>query len=313
MSNAFDTHLTNLLKVAIKISGSVSGFGTSPVWVSWVSKFLQAYNSAKNPPAFHDMFMMYFHTNASDIASPIMAAGGRIQDAWLRDCKTSKSHEGTWSMSGIQPRGQIIYYSVDPKLKSVSIPLTEIYLASIKLYRDGKDKDTFAATAPSNVLYNFYSIYAALLPTSAPERASIVENQESMKQALELSGVSDVNATTTQTGGGALKDVGTLVRTLIERSGYEIPQEDADKMEKTMGNIMESDVLSHITKAVGSATISGEGIDKAGNPDIGAILANVGHALQNPQVKEAIATVSEKTQKQTETLLDSIPSGQGKV
>ena len=310
MSDTFDLHLTNLLKVAIKIAGATNGISSTPVWVSWTSKFLQAYNTAKNPSAFHEMFMRYFNDNAGDLTTPIMGAGGRVQDGWLRECKNVKNHEGTWSMSGIQPRGQVIYYSNDPKFKSVSVPLTEIYLAAIKLYRDSKDKDMFAATAPSNVMYNLYSIYASLLPTSAPERSGIVANQESMRQALELSGVSDVNSTTNQSGGGALKDVKSLMRTVIERTGIDIPPEQADQMEQTVSTLMDGDVLSHITKVVGTATASGEGSDKGGNPDIGAILANVGQALQNSQVRSAISDVSIQSQKQADSLLNSIPGKQ---
>ena len=308
MTDSFDHHLTQLLRVATRISNASSGVTSNPVWVTWTVKFLQAYNAAKNPPAYHEMFIRYLNEGGVDLASPIMTDDGRVQDSWLRDSKTTKSKDGSWSLSGIQPRGQVIYFSPDPKYKTVSIPITEIYLAAMKLYHDNRNKDTFAAVAPSSILYNLYGIYAAILPSSAPERSTIIKNKDAMQGAIEMSGVSDVNSITSQPGGGALKDVKSLMRTVIERTGFEIPAEDAEKMEKTVSTLVEGDILSHITRVVGSATSGGSGTDSAGNPDIGAILANVGQALQNTQVKTAISEISAQSQKQSESLLSSIPT-----
>jgi hypothetical protein len=150
--STLDSSIKGLLKTITAIGnhgkiGSMDFLKTSkPYWNLCCDKFHAAYVKARNPDGFRDMFYNFYDKNRDRFVEDVVC-DGEINDEWLKnkEVKTGTSSkkkksadEFGFSLKSIACRGEIIYFDEsNEKIRNVSIPITEAYLAACKIYVDG--------------------------------------------------------------------------------------------------------------------------------------------------------------------------------
>jgi hypothetical protein len=305
--STLDSSIRGLLKVITSIvnngkMGSIDFLKSSkPYWNLCCDKFHAAYVKARNPEGFRDMFYNFYDKNR-DMFTNDVVSDGEINDEWLKNKEvlplpgtSSKSKKKTadefgCSLKSISCRGEIIYFDeTNEKIRNVSIPITEAYLASCKIYVDGAKTGEYSPL-PAQLLYNLYQIGYHVCDTE--DQAALQANVVSLKEIVDsLSSEDDASGE-----GSTLEPIKGMMKTLASKFGLNgDPSKlmEGDGIQKAISGFFSDEVTGKM-KGMWNAFQDKVKIDDT--KDISSLISNIGEAIKDPSlqstIQEGITTIA---------------------
>jgi hypothetical protein len=307
-SSSLDSSIKGLLKVISSISnngklGSMDFMKTSkPYWNLCCDKFHAAYIKARNPEGFRDMFYSFFDSHRDQFTEDVVSEG-EINDEWLKNKevlplpgggagkKKKSADEFGFSLKSISCRGEIIYFDAsNEKIRNVSIPITEAYLAACKIYVDGAKSGEYSPL-PAQLLFNLFLVMYHVCDTEDQE--TMKANCHSLKEIVDsLTSEDEVNDGT----GSTLEPIKGMMKTLADKFG----------LSGEAGKLMEGDGIQKAISGIFSEEVTGkmknmwstfqEKVKIEETKDIGALISNIGEAIKDPSLQsslqEGISTIA---------------------
>jgi hypothetical protein len=297
--DTFDTCIRELLTHSIKVCTAKKGLLGSEKSLAgiWTSKFQTAYLGADCPEAFTSMFVDFYNAHRSDIAKPIFQTdeddNTNIQDAWLKirdemplpgqnalkkKKKNRKKDADSWS-ADLNCVGHVIYFdNSNAETKAVSIPISEIYLAAIGIYKENDKKSAEAMSGPATVLYNLYRVLKFVVPLTHEDHDEVIK-------------VIELNI--------------TLLRKFLD--SLQGDDKGSEGVGDALGGI--SKLMGQILKGTGLNTgnLEGKGISDALNGVFGSTGGDTGNKISGV-VSDLISSVSEQKTNNVSDMIDHIAS-----
>lgn len=295
-----DSSIKGLLKVITSIGnhgkiGSMDFLKTSkPYWNLCCDKFHAAYVKARNPEGFRDMFYNFYDKNRDRFVEDVVS-DGEINDEWLKNKEVLPVHgssgskkkkttdEFGFSLKSIACRGEIIYFDeTNEKIRNVSIPITEAYLAACKIYVDGAKNGEYSPL-PAQLLYFLYQIVYHVCDT---------DDQDTMK--LNVASLKEiVDSLTSEDGpdsgeGATLEPIKGMMKTLANKFGMGGDASkflEGDGIQKAISGIFSEEVTDKM-KNMWSTFQEKVKIDES--KDIGALISNIGEAIKDPSLQSTL-------------------------
>jgi hypothetical protein len=301
----FDASVKNLLKVIGQIQNAASGGGldfmktsSKPYWHLCVEKFHAAYLKAKNPEGFTDMFSSFFEKHEDKFTSDVIDEDGDINDEWLKNkevltksSKKKKSDDLSFSLRNINCRGEVIYFDEsNEKIRNVSIPISEAYLAACKIYSDGAKNGEYSPL-PAQLLMSLFSVMQEVCDDE--HKKKLKSNVKALKEVVDqLTNGEEDNKTT----GATLEPIGNLMNTFAKKFGLGGKDGfDMSNIEKTVGSIFSDDVTGKVKDVWNSFN---EKVNVKDGADLGSIISNVSEVMKDGSIQaklsEAVSTVAAK-------------------
>ena len=323
--STLDSSIKGLLKTITSIGnhgkiGSMDFLKTSkPYWNLCCDKFHAAYVKARNPDGFRDMFYNFYDNNRERFIEDVVC-DGEINDEWLKnkEVKTSSSSkkkktsdEFGFSLKSIACRGEIIYFDEsNEKIRNVSIPITEAYLAACKIYVDGAKSGEYSPL-PAQLLYFLYQIIYHVCDTD--DQDIMKSNVTSLKEIV----ASLTSEDGTDSGEGAtLEPIKGMMKSLASKFGMNGDASkflEGDGIQKAISGIFSEEVTGKM-KNMWSTFQEKVKIDDS--KDIGALISNIGEAIKDPSLQstlqEGITTIASAVGMPTGAF-DISPEDQAKV
>lgn len=291
----FNAHVKSLVDVSMQIHEKLYKSTQNKLWMVWIMKFLSTYTKAGKPAAFHEMFNKFYLENQTQLNKNVFNSDGIVEDGWLKE-GTSNSKD-SWSSKDAKCKGKVIFFDAsNPKLTAISIPISEIYAASIKLYNDTKDSDPGADTYPALLLMHLYNILYEVTKVG-----KLSDNAKSLSKYIEEFNLPP------KSEGGALDGMSGYIKSVLKNSGLKDTDTSSEEMDKSFKQLLNKDVLDSLGKAM-SGIISK--IDPDQPKDVKTILSTLGKALQEDDIKSVFSDIAEKTSKENDRLIKDIPSAQ---
>lgn len=295
--STLDSSIKGLLKTITAIGnhgkiGSMDFLKTSkPYWNLCCDKFHAAYVKARNPDGFRDMFYNFYDKNRDRFVEDVVC-DGEINDEWLKnkEVKTGTSSkkkksadEFGFSLKSIACRGEIIYFDEsNEKIRNVSIPITEAYLAACKIYVDGAKSGEYSPL-PAQLLYFLYQVMYHVCDT---------DDQDTMKS--NVTALKEIVASLTSedgpdSGEGAtLEPIKGMMKTLANKFGMGGDASkflEGDGIQKAISGIFSEEVTGKM-KNMWSTFQDKVKIDDS--KDIGALISNIGEAIKDPSLQSTL-------------------------
>lgn len=326
----FDKSVRLLTSTAFAIHDKLHGrAGAAQLFMSWISKFNNAYTKVGSPEPFHSMFVRFYRANSKVIASPIFVTDEEgdlgVSDRWLRseahlsgpgfDAGKSKGKSkstDSWSTMNSRCRGHVIYYNDDDKkTMAVSVPISEIYRAAIRLSKEKEGKDSTCDAYPAIVLLAIYRIFYHCIPDFIDGKKVLEANIRVLAEHVEQSTPTDADAADGSSA-GPLGGIGKIMAQVMKATGMggNIDVSNIDTMignavnEKSMGQL--GKVVGKVVEAVTNATSKSSADGTGGG--IAAVLTGLGDALKSSDVQECIKEAAQFTSASVAGLSASIPT-----
>jgi hypothetical protein len=298
--STLDSSIKGLLKVITSIGnngkiGSMDFLKTSkPYWNLCCDKFHAAYVKARNPEGFRDMFYNFYDKNRERFIEDVVS-DGEINDEWLKNKevlpvrgsagskKKKSADEFGFSLKSIACRGEIIYFDEsNEKIRNVSIPITEAYLAACKIYVDGAKTGEYSPL-PAQLLYNLYQIMYHVCDTD--DQDTMRSNVSSLKEIVD-SLTSEDGADSDE--GATLEPIKGMMKTLANKFGMGGDASkflEGDGIQKAISGIFSEEVTGKM-KNMWSTFQDKVKIDES--KDIGALISNIGEAIKDPSLQSTL-------------------------
>lgn len=306
--DTLDGSIRSLLRVISQIKdvsrSAVSDLLTTskPYWHLCSEKFHAAYTKAKNPEGFRDMFNTFFEKHIDKFTEEVVDEDGDINDEWLKNkevisksSKKKKSDDYSFSLKNINCRGEIIYFDEsNEKIRNVSIPITEAYLAACKIYSDGAKNGEYSPL-PAQLLFNLFNVMSFVCDESYADK--VKKNVKALKEIIDnLTDETEQNDTET---GSTLNPITGVMKTFAKKFGLDGSNGaggfNIGNIEKTVSSLFSDDVADKMKNVFNSFT---EKVNLGDAKDIGSIISNVSDAMKDPalqeNLKETLSSVASK-------------------
>lgn len=299
----FDINVKKLLSLSMEIHDAANGKMSNPsLWMVRISKFQSAYTKTKNPPGFLDMWRNFYTIHNTELTDDIFVEteeSSNVNDKWLKDIterekKGEVKQSNSWNPRQMTCKGIVIYFN--PEVKSVSIPIGEIYLAAIKLSKE-KGKDNIKMYSyPAQLLSCLYNILDKCILDSDPGKKQISKNTKILGAFLQEITISDADSNSNV--GEGMNGFAKIMSTVMKTVGINMPEDG--NMEKTIKETFESDGAKKIGKVVGKMI---ESVNSSQNKGGGLenIIDGIGNACKDPEIKSIFNDMIPSTQKTSET------------
>jgi hypothetical protein len=292
MSNNFDTSIKNFFELIFEIHDKKNGsMSSQKLWMIWANKFSNLYAKgvakAKNSEAFYEPFLNFYSENENDINKPIFTenedGNTLVNDSWLKNIENTKTktNENDWSPSSSVCKGKIIYFdNTDPKLKAISIPVSEIYNCSILLYKEKGEKESVCKTYPAKFLFCFYKIYGCLLPENENIKNNITQLYEHIESLTPIKNTEGLNSN--------LGGVGKILSGVLSTAGIQnFDTKNIDKLINTASSEQNINKMGNVVKEVMSVFSN-----SSNSTNTEDIIGNIGKVIQSPIIKEVIGDIT---------------------
>ena len=302
-----DASIRNLLKVITQIQnhgGTIDFLKSSkPYWHLCVEKFHAAYIKAKNPEGFRDMFLNYFEKHSDKFTEDVVDDGQEINDEWLKNKEVlnqdkkkgkKKNDDMSFSLRNINCRGEVIYFDeTNEKIRNVCIPISEAYLAAIKIYSDGAKKGEYSPL-PAQFLMALWTLMSQVA-VKDEDKEAIEGNIKSLKEIVEQLTNGDESDDET---GDTLNPLTGIMNKFAKKFGLAGENGmDLSSIEKTVSGLFNGE--NNIADK--AKTIFNKFSEKANikeGSDISTIISNVSEAMKDNdiqnEIKGALAEVASK-------------------
>ena len=299
--STLDSAIRGLLRVITSIGnngkiGSMDFLKSSkPYWNLCCDKFHAAYIKARNPEGFRDMFYNFYDKQRENFTADVVS-DGEINDEWLKhkevlplpgastsSKKKKSADEFGFSLKSIACRGEIIYFDeTNEKIRNVSIPITEAYLAACKIYVDGAKSGEYSPL-PAQLLHYLYQIAFHVCDTE--DQDTMKSNVASLKEIVD----SLTSEEETSGEGATLDPIKGMMKTLASKFGLNGGEAgklmEGDGIQKAISGIFSDEVTGKM-KNMWSTFQDKVKIDET--KDIGALISNIGEAIKDPSIQSTI-------------------------
>jgi hypothetical protein len=312
LPNNFDGYVKLLLDTALKISEQLYSADSRKYWIKCVNKFYATYSKGDNPKFFHTMFIKFYNNHKDEFNKPIFYDTDDetdvVNDDFLRNTsimkgpgldaptkKVSSSWKRDSDSKDLYCKGCVIYCNdEDAKLKTVSVPIAEIYQESLELFKKKGDSSNFANAVPSIILMCLYGILTEILGKEQDE--ILKENLDVLREYVKEVGVEDKSS---------LSGVVDIISNVMKQTGLGNNM-DSSQLKDMLGNVMNNELFSTVGNVVQKITSNVSTTGEDGKPrDIKDIVNNLGQIIQSSDVKDMIADTAQKAS----DLIKSIPDG----
>ena len=301
---SLDTSIRSLLKVIAQIqnvssakNGNFLGNGSKPYWHICVEKFHAAYIKAKNPDGFRDMFSSFFEKHRDMFIEEVINEEGDINDEWLKNkeilstsSKKKKSNdEGVFSLKNINCRGEVIYFDeTNEKIKNVSIPISEAYLAACKIYSDGAKRGEYSPL-PAQLLVAFFTLIAEVCPDKY--KSKVEKNVKELKDVVEQLTNGDEQTTT----GSTLDGIGSILKKAQESLNLNLGDINTSNIEEKVSTLLDPNITGKFKTMWDRFN---QKVNLKEGADLGSIISNVSDAMKDKdlqsELQNTIAEVASK-------------------
>jgi hypothetical protein len=299
-----DTSIKALLRVISQIQSRSSGNvdfmkSSKPYWHLCIEKFHAAYIKAKNPDGFQDMFNTFFEKHLSKFTEEVIDEDGDINDEWLKnkEVQTPKGNkkkktidESSFSLRNINCRGEVIYFDEsNEKVRNVSIPISEAYLAACKIYADGAKRGEYSPL-PAQLLTALFSVMLEVCDKEYEKE--VRKNVKSLKEIVEqLTNGEEENTSGT---GSTLDPISGLLNQVKKKLNLG-DNLDLSSLEKITSGLFDSDVTN---KVKGIWDTFNEKVNLKEGADLSTIISNVSDAMKDGELQERLkGTIAEVASK----------------
>jgi len=300
-TSTLDSSIRGLLKTisAVGNNGKIGSMdflkSSKPYWNLCCDKFHAAYIKARNPEGFRDMFYNFYDKHREEFTTAVVS-DGEINDEWLKNKevlplpgagaggkKKKKDDDFGFSLRSISCRGEIIYFDeTNEKIRNVSIPITEAYLAACKIYVDGAKEGEYSPL-PAQLLYYVYSIIYHVCDTDDQE--IMQSNVASLKEIVDSLSSED-GADSGE--GSTLEPIKGMMKTLANKfglSGEAGKFMEGDKLQKAISGIFSEEVTGKMKNMWDTFS---EKVKIDDSKDIGALISNIGEAIKDPSLQSSL-------------------------
>jgi len=291
--DTLDGSIRALLKVVSQIkdrsNGTLDLLKTSkPYWHLCAEKFHAAYTKAKNAEGFRDMFRVFYDKHQDKFTEDVVDEDGDINDEWLKNKevlvknKKKKSvDDAIFSLRNINCRGEVIYFDEsNEKIRNVSIPISEAYLAACKIYADGAKNGEYSPL-PAQLLHNLFNLMTHICDKE--EKEEVEKNVKALKEIIE--NLSDENQVEDGTG-STLNPLTSVMKTFADKFGLGGEGGfNVDNLQKTVSNIFSDDTTSKMKEMFNTFSEKVK-LDEA--KDISSIISNVSDAMKDPSLQDTL-------------------------
>lgn len=300
-----DTHIRGLLKTATELHDEIYGKNSSrqhTLWMVRTSNFFSAYSKANNPNGFKRMFIDFYSLNTPALTSEIFIEEDRqtvVNDRWLAiedNLEQPAPRKSASLAASVACAGLVIY--PDPQRRSVSIPLSEIYLEAKAYAKKKGTKDMRAYAFPIRILHHFFAVLHYAIPDLDAEKPKITRNMTALKSFL-----AEITPAAAPSSGDAVGEgiagFSKIMAEILKASKLD-GAVDTSQLEGTMRSALSGDAVKSVGKVVGKIMSSVKGSDG----DVGSVLDGIGSALKDPEIRGMLATSA----KETAALAASVPT-----
>ena len=314
IQSELDIDIRGLVKTTTELHDEIYGKSSQrphALWMVRISNFLSAYSKANNPNGFKKMFNDFYSVHTQELCQDIFIEQDEqtiVNDKWLRvkdnlEQKSSvkKSSSDSWAPSQATCKGLVIYF--DPQRKSVSIPISEIYIAATSYAKEKGTSDLHAYSYPGRILYHLFSILHHSIPELDPTRQKITNNMIAIKSFLnEITTPNESSRTPAPNDliGEGLSGFTKIMSTVMKSAGLDM-NIDASQLESTMRNTFNGDTVKSMGKVVNKIIDS---VKDSKSNDLNSVMDGIGEAFKDPEIRNMLSSSA----RETAALVSSIPS-----
>jgi hypothetical protein len=251
------------------------------------------------------MFLNFLNKHKDEFTSEVVdEESGDLNDNWIKnkevlnqDKKKGKKKSGddvSFSLRNINCRGEVIYFDEsNEKIRNVCIPISEAYLAAVKIYIDGSKKGEYSPL-PAQFLVALWSVMSHIAEDEEDKEA-INSNIKSLKEIVDQLTNGDESDDET---GDTLNPLTGIMNKFAKKFGLGGENGmDLASIEKTVSGLFNGE--NNIADK--AKTIFSKFSEKANikeGADLSTIISNVSEAMKDGdiqnEIKGALAEVASK-------------------
>jgi hypothetical protein len=250
------------------LAAAVGPLACDAPWAVSAKKLKTAYDRVSDSAQFQKMFAAFFAAHADALKARVVRDNGCIGDAFFRE--------------GAAP--PVVYYSAEPRLAAVCLPIGEIYKAALAKHREAPASKLL----PTRVLLDFYAAVYHSVPETATEALEALE-----QNVVDLCAAAESVAP--GTGPGAAAAPAAAAAPLSGLLGGANPMDLISTLLGALGGANGAemgDALKGITSVVSKVVerVQAPGADGAGAPtDAAQVVQRLSTLLGSADIQQEIA------------------------
>lgn len=288
--DTLDKSLTYLFDTAHSIHHELYKNSSEPkYWKVCIDKFGIAYKKCGNEKGeeiFRKFFLKFYLKNPDFFEKPIFNVN-KAEDQYLRSeeyqegpgykqfLETTQMKDSICINNTSYCKGCVIYASEKPELSIISIPVTEIYLCAVQLYKTG---ETTNKSFVFKVLLSLFSLMYHSVPEKNKEK--IFENIKMINEKV-LSILPNESQETTS--GNGFNQIGDMISKFLKTS---------DGKQMSLENLISPKTVDMAKKALGEFVTNIEESNKEeGGFNMGALTKGLNKTLQSETVGSVLGEI----------------------
>lgn len=303
MEKDFDDAIRKLIEISINVYDiKYNKQDKTVLWFTRITKFNSAYIKSKKPKAFFSMFQKLYEIYKDQIDNKIFIEtkeDTKVNDAWLKDKVNHENKNQTaygWSPNQLTCSGVVLY--VDPNIKQVSIPLSEIYLTIIDLIKKNKNDTKIVLLAPK-FLQCIYKIFYAV----TDHNSKLKENYETLTDLINKNSVDNSDDYI----GNNMADFSKMISSLMKTAGINVSL-DSKQIESAITTTFNNPSIKKMGEVVNKIVEDPNKLSENPGEAISQVINKIGDALRNEDVKSILVETVKETTDKTTKLFESIPT-----
>lgn len=295
--NDFNSSITYLFETIMAISNKFKS-REKKFWMECTEKYIGGYTKAQKPSLFYYSFLKFYSQNQSFFTEEIFQKNSegqrKVNDSCLKCeeyldgpgftaefCKKQFSNKDV-TIKNRYCKGHVLYFSDDnEQLYTFSIPISEIYLEAVSLWRtDDPENKLFVLKLLKGLFYTTYNC----LPAADSCKKEVLSNIKSIDS--HLSTVAPKKTSTANVGAG-FGGFTSGLSTVLKSAGLEGKLNESD-IGKMIGNSLNEENLKKIGGIIGSVFKTVETGASGKDANIGDVVKNLGKTLQSDSMTEII-------------------------
>lgn len=318
----FDLAVRNLLKWGMKIHDATRRpRGEDKLYMIWTNKFLAAYSQVGDASKFKSMFHNFYKIWGKEIGKPIFVdrpdGNVEVNDKWLRSEELFplpgesvvrvRGGDG-WSPLSARCKGPVIYYNLkEKKTHSVSIPIGEIYRASMAIYKE-KAKSDICCPYPMEIIRFLMLIYRHLLAEDHPDQKVLQANIQQLTEYLDQISITRSSSSSSSPGDSSgIKGISQIISRVMNSAGVGGDNFNDEAITTGLNQALQPEALDSVGKIIKTVMKAVGGEDGKQPQDIGEAVGKLGKVLQSDEVKTVFTQTAVQVGQATASLRASVP------
>ena len=285
MNKTFDINIKKLFTLSCEVHDKLYGsMANQQFWFICMCKFSVIYSQSDNQQAFIDIFLKFYKKNIEFFTQKLFVENENdeldVNDDWLL-LKNKEKKTKKWSPSMSTCKGQVIYFDEqNVKLKAIIIPISELYDAAIKLYKEKGDSNPICKTYQIKVLDAFFSIFSSIVTDNDVLNTNLTE----LKEHIEI--ITPTKSTESNMGG-----IGKLISGVLSNAGIN-SNFDTKNIDNLINKASTQENLDKMSTVLKEVVTVFNTTDSTENKGVDGILNNIKKVIELPIIKSVVSDVS---------------------